>query len=81
MVKYVQEAAKRRCVVSGDYIDIETAMRELGVSRVTLYRLMRQFGVKRYKFPGKRRVMVRREDLEPLRQPQERDGAEGKAAA
>ncbi len=64
--------------MSGNLIDTYAAAEELGISRPTLYRLIEQYGVKKYKLPGNRRTLLRRDDLERLRQPQER---EGKAAA
>ncbi len=68
-----------------ELIDLISAAEELGVSRMTVYRLMGRYGMKRYKLPGKRRAMIRRSDLERLKQPQEVDGepkeAEGKVAA
>ena len=60
------------------FIDTYAAAAELHISRPTLYRLIEQFEIKKYKVPGNRRTLIRREDLERLRQPQER---EGKAAA
>ena len=60
------------------FIDTYAAATELGISRPTLYRLMEQYGVKKYKVPGNRRTLIRRDDVDRLRQPQER---EGKAAA
>ena len=62
------------------FIDTYAAAKELGISRPTLYRLMEQYGMKRYKLPGNRRTLIRRDDIDRLRQPQER-GTEGKAAA
>ena len=53
------------------FIDTYAAAKELHISRPTLYRLLEQFGVKRYKVPGNRRTLIRREDLDRLRQPQE----------
>jgi excisionase family DNA binding protein len=60
------------------FIDTYEAAEDLQVSRPTLYRLLEQFAIKKYKVPGNRRTLIRREDLDRLRQPQER---EGKAAA
>ncbi len=68
-----------------ELIDLISAAEELGVSRMTVYRLMRRYGMRRYRLPGKRRAMMLRSDLERLKQPQEVDGetkdAEGKEAA
>ena len=60
------------------FIDTYAAAEELNISRPTLYRLIEQYGIKKYKIPGNRRTMILRDDLERLGQPQER---EGKAAA
>ncbi len=56
-----------------EMIDTYDAAKELHISRPTLYRLMEQFAVKKYKVPGNRRTLIRRADLERLQQPQERD--------
>ena len=68
-----------------ELIDLISAAEELGVSRMTVYRLMGRYGMRRYRLPGKRRSMILRSDLERLKQPQVVDGepteAEGKAAA
>lgn len=57
-----------------DFVDTYDAAEELRVSRPTLYRLLGQFEIKKYKIPGNRRTLIRRADLERLRQPQEREG-------
>lgn len=65
-----------------EYLDTYEAATELGISRVTLLRLVKAFGVKRYKIPGKRRTLWKRSDLAVLRQPQPQDEMpRGKAAA
>jgi hypothetical protein len=53
----------------GDWIDLYAAADELGVTRQTLYRLLDQFAVERFRRPGQRRVMIRRVDLERLKTP------------
>ncbi len=60
------------------FVDTYAAAEELRISRPTLYRLIEQYGIKKYKVPGNRRTLIRRDDLERLSQPQE---LEGKAAA
>lgn len=67
--------------MSEELIDVYTAAEELGFSRMTLYRLMKQYGIKRYKIPGRRRMMLRRGDLDALREPREWDEARGSKAA
>jgi excisionase family DNA binding protein len=57
----------------GEYIDVYEAAEELGVSRMTLYRLMNERGIRRWKFPGNRRTHIARTDYERLRQPEERE--------
>jgi excisionase family DNA binding protein len=51
------------------WIDLYAAADELGVTRQTLYRLLDQFEVERFRRPGQRRVMIRRADLERLKTP------------
>lgn len=60
------------------YVDVYEAAEELNISRMTLYRLMEQYGLKKYKFPGNRRTHIKRDDLDRLKEPQE---IEGKPAA
>jgi excisionase family DNA binding protein len=64
--------------MSEEFIDTYEAAKELKISRPTLYRLIEQRGVKKYKIPGERRTQLRRDDLALLKAPQE---LEGKAAA
>lgn len=54
-----------------EFVDTYDAAEQMGISRPTLYRLIDQYEVKKYKLPGNRRTMIRRDDLERLRQPQE----------
>lgn len=56
-----------------EMIDTYDAAQELRISRPTLYRLMEQFGIKKYKIPGNRRTLIRRADMVRLGQPQERE--------
>ena len=51
------------------YIDLYDTAAELGVSMATLWNLLKRYDIVRYKFPGKRRAVIKREDLEKLRQP------------
>lgn len=58
--------------ISSSFVDVYEAAAELGVSKPTIYRLMKEHQVKRYKFPGNRRTHIRRSDLEKLKLPQEK---------
>ena len=74
-----------------EYIDTYKAAEELRISRALLWKLLKARGITRYKMPGERRTLVRRRDLEGLRQPvpiaergpttKGKRGTEGKAAA
>ncbi len=73
-----------------EFVDTYQAAEELGMSRATLWRLLRERDIERFRVPGDRRALIRRSDLESLRQPvpmrrrPNRDGREseqGKAAA
>ena len=66
-----------------EYVDTYRAAEELGISRALLWRLLKERGITRYKQPGERRTLVRRQDLASLRRPvpiAERR-SKGKAAA
>jgi hypothetical protein len=69
------------------YIDLYDTADELGISMATLWNLLKRYDIVRYRFPGKRRAVIKREDLEQLRQPirlgrpRGTGGTEGKAAA
>ena len=52
-----------------DYIDTYAAAEELGMSRATLWKLIKDRGIKRYRMPGNVRTLIRRSDLTALRQP------------
>ena len=51
------------------WVDLYAAAEEMGVTRQTLYRLLDQFEVERFRRPGQRRVVIRRADLERLKEP------------
>lgn len=55
--------------MSEEYIDTYRAAEELGISRATLWRLITARGLTRYRAPGNRRVLLRRRDIEALREP------------
>jgi len=52
-----------------EYLDLYEAATELGISMATMWALLKRHNIVRYKLPGKRRAMIRRSDLEQLRQP------------
>ena len=61
--------------MSEEYVDLYQAAEELGVTRQTLYRLMKERDLPRFRRPGNIRTMMRRTDLEQLRQPVRIDDA------
>lgn len=64
------------------YVDLYEAAAELGVSIATVWNLLKRFAIVRYKLPGQRRTMIRRQDLAIMRQPMPRAGRpRGKVAA
>ncbi len=68
-----------------EYIDTYAAAEELGMSRATLWRLLREREIERFRVPGDRRALIRRRDLDTLRRPvpmrRRRTEDMGKAAA
>ncbi len=52
-----------------EWIDLYAAADELNVTRQTLHRLLKEFDVPRFRRPGQRRVMIRRSDLERMKEP------------
>ncbi len=73
-----------------EYITIEEAMQQLGIRRATMFKLLKERDVTRYKAPGDRRVLILRRDFEELRKPvprpkrqaqAPREASEGKVAA
>jgi hypothetical protein len=55
--------------MSEEFIDTYAAAEELKMSRATLWRVMRERDIQRFKVPGDRRSLIRRVDMEALRQP------------
>ena len=55
--------------MADDYIDLYAAADELNVTRQTLHRLLNEFEIRRFRRPGQRRVMIRRADLERMKEP------------
>jgi excisionase family DNA binding protein len=73
-----------------EWVDLYAAAEDLGVTRQTLYRLLDQFEVPRFRRAGQRRVMIRRADVERMKEPlpidvprrgRPRIGQQGKAIA
>ncbi len=52
-----------------EYIDTYAAAEELGVSRATIWNLIRRHNVERFRIPGELRTVIRRSDLQKMRQP------------
>jgi hypothetical protein len=52
-----------------EWVDLYAAAEELHVTRQTLYRLLDEFNVERFRRAGQRRVVIRRADLERMKQP------------
>jgi predicted DNA-binding transcriptional regulator AlpA len=70
-------------VPKDDLLDLEQAQALLGVSRATLFNLMRRYKVPRYKIPTQgKRTYVKRADVVALQEPRlvERDQANLRAA-
>jgi len=54
---------------SEEWVDLYEAAEDMSVTRQTLYRLLDQFEVERFRRAGQRRVVIRRADLERMKQP------------
>ncbi len=72
--------------MADEWVDIYTAAAELGVTRQTIHRLLNEHEIPRYRRPGQRRTMIRRSDLERMKEPipldaPRRGRPRGKAAA
>ena len=52
-----------------EFIDTYRAAEELGISRALLWRLIKERNIARYRVPGNVRTLVRRSDVEQLREP------------
>ncbi len=52
-----------------EFIDTYAAAEEIGVSRATIWNLIRRHQVERFRLPGELRTVIRRSDLAKLRQP------------
>ena len=68
--------------MSEELIDTYSAANEVKMSRATLWRLLRERDIERFRLPGDRKSLIRRRDMETLRQPvpMPRRGAEEQAS-
>ena len=65
-----------------DLVTAEQAQELLGVSRATLFNLLKRHQIARYQIPSEgRRVFLSREDIQRLREPVRLDPERPKAAA
>ena len=65
-----------------DFVSLTEAARIMGVSRWTIYRLIKSGRLPTYEYPANRNVtLVKRADLEALMTPRPIEREEGKAAA
>ncbi len=55
--------------MSQDYLSVDEAATELGVSRATVWKWLRRHGVNTFRVFGDRRTLIRRADIERLREP------------
>ena len=53
----------------GEFVDTFQAAEELGVSRATIWNLIKRYQITRFRRPGEARTLIRRADLERLREP------------
>jgi excisionase family DNA binding protein len=66
--------------VSSDYLSVNDAAAELGVSRATLWKWLKRHNVGTFRLLGDRRTLIRRADVEKLKEPMPVEEAK-KAAA
>jgi excisionase family DNA binding protein len=52
-----------------DYLSVDEAAEELGVSRATVWNWIKRTEMPTFRVIGDRRTMIRRSDIETLRQP------------
>lgn len=65
-----------------ELLTAEQAQERLGVSRATLWNLLKRHKIPRYQIPAEgRRVFFNPEDIQRLREPVRLDPEQGKAAA
>jgi excisionase family DNA binding protein len=66
--------------MSKDYLSVDEAAGELGVSRATLWKWLKRHNIGTFRLLGNRRTLVRRADVEKLKEPMPIEDAK-KAAA
>ena len=66
--------------MSKDYLSVDEAAAELGVSRATLYKWVKRNDIGTFRIVGDRRTLMRRVDVEKLKEPMPIEEAK-KAAA
>ena len=66
--------------MSKDYLSVDDAAAELGVSRATLYKWIKRHEIGTFRLLGDRRTLMRRADVEKLKEPMPIEDAK-KAAA
>lgn len=60
-----------------DYLDIDQAAAELGVSRATVWNLVRRHGLARYRVPARgKKTFLNRAEVDGLRRPVPLDAAQ-----
>ena len=64
-----------------EYVSVDEAASMLGISRATAWKWMRRHGIETFRVLGDRRTLIRREDVERMRQPVPIEALKGKAAA
>ncbi len=73
-----------------EFIDTYAVAEEIGVSRATVWNLIKKYQIERFRLPGELRTVIRRSDLAKMRQPiplgersrgRPRGASQGKAAA
>ena len=52
-----------------DYLSVDEAAAELGVSRATLYKWIKRNDIGTFRIVGDRRTLMRRTDVEKLKEP------------
>ncbi len=52
-----------------EYVTIKDVMAELGVSEATAWKLIKAEEIERFRFHGRRETLIKRTELERLRQP------------
>jgi excisionase family DNA binding protein len=55
--------------VGQDYLSVDEAAADLGVSRATLYKWIKRNDIGTFRIVGDRRTLVRRADVEKLKEP------------